>query len=360
MKSELQVKVNNQLGKINFNYEEIKENLAEMMNIYKETKVTVDTVAKSKKDIATLRKIKTALNDRRIAIKKEYMVPYANFEVKVKELTGLIDKPIVLIDKQVKEFEEQERLEKIEKIKDIYKEEIGELESYLTLEKIYNAKWENKSTTLKSIREEVNTVVSSTQMAVDTIKGMNSEVEDNALEQFKSDLSLANAITYINKHEKMKAEILAREEQKRKEEEERKRREEEERIRELERKRVAEEERIREDAKQKAIQEERQRIAKEEAQKRDLEEKRQVELEKIKEEDVEIVENAEEEPFIFSGKEPFTIDEEEPFNIEDDVKPFIEEEVLAVRINIKGTQGELNLLSDFLEKNYSNYSWECV
>lgn len=267
---ELQVKVNNELGKIQFNFEELKENLSNMMELYKDAKFSEDTTVAAKKEVATLRKIKKALDTRRIEIKKEYMQPYDDFEIKVKELKCLIDEPIELIDKQVKAFEKKKKEEKRESIEEMYKDLIGNMQEYLPLTKIYNNKWENASVSMKSIQEEMDQAISSTTMAVQTIQGMNSDVTDKALEQYKQDLSLANAISYINKHEQMKAEILAKEEQKRKAEEERKRKEEEERIREEERKRVAEEERIRKEAEQKAIEEERKRVAEEEKAKENL------------------------------------------------------------------------------------------
>lgn len=351
MKNELQVKVNNQLGKINFNYEEIRENLAEMMEIYKEAEVTADTVSVSKKDIATLRKIKKALNDRRIGIKKEYMAPYDDFETKVKELTALIDEPIVLIGEQVKEFEEKERLEKVEKIKSIYAKEIGELEKYIPLHRIYNASWENKSTSLKSIQDEMCELISSTQMSIDTIKGMSSEIESKVLEQFRDDLSLANAITSINKHEQLKAEILAREQVKRKEEEERNRRLEEERIRQQERQKVIDEENIRREARERAVEEERQRVAEEEARKKALEEEKQSELEKIREEDVEIIDSEKGAPFSFGEEEPFLF-EEEPFDT-DEGQPFTKKAII-----IEGTHEELEQIELLLIRNKVNYRLE--
>lgn len=241
---ELQVKVQNQLGSIEFNFEELKNNLTNMMSAYEGAEFTEETSNIAKKESATLKKIKKALSDRRIEIKKEYMKPYDDFEVKVKELTALIDKPIELIDTQVKAFDEKKKAEKKERIQGLYNELIGELEEYLPLSKIYDSKWENVSTTMKSIQEEIETVISSTEMAISTIKGMNSEITEKALEQFKGDLSLANAIAYINKHEQMKAEILAQEERRRKEKEERQRLEEIERIKAEERRKVAEEERL--------------------------------------------------------------------------------------------------------------------
>ena len=242
MKSELQVKVNQKLGVIDFNYEEMKKELSEKMEQYSDIVVTADTRTVAKKDVASLRKLRKELNDRRIKIKKEYDKPYDEFKGKVDELTGLIDEPIELIDKQLKEFEEKEKEEKKKEIEILYSELIGDNEEYLPLKKIYNTRWENVSFKIKEVKKEISESVAGIDLAVTTIKGMNSEVEDKALELFKGDLSLANAITYINKHEQMKAEILAKEQARRKEEEERKRLAEIERVKSEERKKIAEEE----------------------------------------------------------------------------------------------------------------------
>lgn len=239
---DLQVRVNQQLGVIEFNFEELKDNLSSMMELYENTVVTEETTKVVKKEVASLKKIKSALSDRRIEIKKEYSKPLNEFENKVKELSALIDKPIELMESQVKVFEEKKREKKREDIKSVYAGLIGELEEYLPLSRIYDSKWENVSVSMKSVQEEIEQAVSSTEMAINTIKGMNSEVVNKALTQYKLDLSLANAISYINKHEQIKAEILAKEEQRRKEEEERKRLEEIERVKAEERKKVAEEE----------------------------------------------------------------------------------------------------------------------
>jgi hypothetical protein len=98
---------------------------------------------------------------------------------------------------------------------------------------------------MKSIRTAIEQLVSSTALAVETINKMNSEAKEKALEQYKLDLSLTNAITYINKYEAQKAEILAKEEAKRKVEEERKHLADIERVKAEEKKRAAEENPIR-------------------------------------------------------------------------------------------------------------------
>lgn len=320
---ELQVNVKNELGKIEFNFEELKDRLTQMMDLYKDAYFTENSYKDAKNERAGLNNIKKALSDRRIQVKKEYMKPYDDFESKVKELTALIDKPIELIDSQVKAFEEKKKAEKREKIQALYGELIGELEEYLPLSKIFNSKWENISTSMKSVQEEMETVISSTGMAVSTIKGMNSEVTDKALEQFKADLSLANAISYINKHEQLKAEILAREEQKRKEEEERKRLEEIERVKAEERRRVAEEEKA-----------ERERLA---------------EIERVREEERLATEKRlmgvkEPEPAEVVNAELVADDLEAPFNIEE----FIEIDNTKAVFTVTGTYEELGQIEMYM------------
>lgn len=260
--NELAVKVSQQAGVIVFNFDELKENLETMMAAYEGATFSEDTVKEARGELATLRKIDKALSDRRIEIKKEFMKPYDDFESRVKELNGLIQGPIALIDKQVKVFEAKQKEEKKAKIAELYEDVIGGMGEYLPLEKIYNAKWENATTKLPAIKEEIEAAVASVLQSVDTISNMNSESVPKALELFKADLSLANAIAYVNNYENQKQAIIEREKARMAEEEERKRLAEIERIRQEERNKIAEEERIKAEERRK-IQEEQDRIQQE-------------------------------------------------------------------------------------------------
>ena len=86
-------------------------------------------------------------------IKKVYMDPYNKFESQVKEVIALIDKPIGLIDKQIKEVEENKKVQKRAEIEKLFGE-IG-FQSFVTLEKIWDSKWLNAT---------VSITVSSTKM----------------------------------------------------------------------------------------------------------------------------------------------------------------------------------------------------
>jgi hypothetical protein len=344
--NELQIKVKQSIGKIEFNFEESKAILTENLKEYKGIIITSDTVGKEKKEVAYLRSQIKVLEDARKKTKKECLKPYEEFEPKEKEMVSLIEDAVKWKNDQLEVFENKRIEEKKEKIQKLYEKVIGDLEKYLPLSKLYNTKWENSSTTMKSVQDEMETVISSTDMAINTIKGMNSEVVDKALEQFKQDLSLANAIAYITNHDRLKAEILAKEEQKRKDEEERKRLAENERVRAEERERIAEEERI----KKEAIEEERKRAAKEievveefiSPQNDEVDNAFIADGEPLAEEEPF---EAEEEPLEFTEEEPFA--EEKSFDITEEL-PFAIEGEITTRFIVVGTIEEMEQIEIYM------------
>ena len=251
--NELQVIVNQNVGKIEFNYEEIKAELQVRMDLYKDAVFTEDSKDIAKKEVAALRKMKLAIDQKRKEVKNQCLEPYKEFEEKAKDLMSLIDEPIGLIDSQVRAFEEKRKAERREKVWELYESIIGELVEYLPFERIYDSKWDNVSRSIKSIREDLESIINSTKMAVDTISSMNSDKTADALEHYKKTLDMAGAIQMINTYEQHKAEVLRQERERQAAEEERKRRMEEERIRQQERERIAEEDRIRREEREKAV-----------------------------------------------------------------------------------------------------------
>jgi hypothetical protein len=252
---ELQIKINQQQGVITTNFDEIKANLADQMKIYDELEVTEANKAERKKDIAVLRKYIKAVNEKRIAVKKECLKPYEEFEKKANELIDIINTPINTLDNQVKEFEEKQRLEKKAEIRNIYKELIGDLKENVPLSSIYDDKWENVSVGIKTVRTDMTGKIEAIQRDVAVIKGMVSDKTEDALEMYWNDLDLSKAIGFINRYEQQKKEIQARMEEQRKREQERELERERDRIRNEERARIRQEEQIKEEARLQAIKE---------------------------------------------------------------------------------------------------------
>ena len=109
---------------IDFNFEELKTQLAESLELYAGLVVTEDGIKAAKEDRARLNKLREALETKRKEVKRECMAPYTDFEAKVKELVGLIDQPIAAIDGQLKAYEEQRRAAKRADILAIYEETV--------------------------------------------------------------------------------------------------------------------------------------------------------------------------------------------------------------------------------------------
>jgi hypothetical protein len=261
-----------QEGTVSCNFEEVKGYIRERLKEYDGAVFTEESKGYAKKELAKLRAEKKELNDNLRDAKKKYMAPWDAFEPKAKELINLFDEPITLIDGQVKAFEEDRIAQKKALIEAIYTELVGDLADIIPLERIYNPKWENATMKEKAIREEVLAQATAARIALDTIHGMHSDAETKALDVFKQTLSLPEAISYINAYEAQKAEILRKEQERKREEElERIRREEREKL-EAERK-VLEEREAQRRAAEEAL----------EAQRRQLEEEKQIAVEQARE-----------------------------------------------------------------------------
>ena len=222
---EIRVNVEQKNGVIGFNFEEIKEKLNSELEIYKNMIFTEESKTEAKKTIASLRKLKKSVNDKKLEVKKSFMIPYTNFEAQVKELDHLIDEPINFINNQVEEFERKRVEEKKALISEIYAEIMAEHEEasgYLPLQRIYDSKWENATTTKKAITETITERVDHVEKDLGIIRSMGSEFEDKGIEKYKTTLELSDAIEVMNQYQKQKEEILRRQEEeaKRKAEEE--------------------------------------------------------------------------------------------------------------------------------------------
>lgn len=143
------------LKPISFNYEELKTELESKLTYYNNLVVTEDTIGKGKEERANLNKLKTAIDDKRKEIEKEFNKPLEALKSQCKELVGMIDSASKSIDKQVKAFEDAEKDKKQAEIEELFENHIGDLNGLVTLDKIFDAKWLNKGSKLKEIDKEI-------------------------------------------------------------------------------------------------------------------------------------------------------------------------------------------------------------
>lgn len=211
---------------IQWNNEELKAEISEKMQDYKNLVFTEETIKEAKKDRANLNKLKNAFEDERKRIKRQCMAPYERFEAQVKEVIALIDEPIRLIDAQIKEVEEQKKAQKRGEIEELFGN-IG-FQLFVTLDKIWDDKWLNATVPLGRIEEQMKSRMYQIGEDVAVIQNL-SEFSFEAMDVYKKTLDLNKAIQEGQRlSEIQKRKAAYEEEQRRKAEEERQRRIEEE------------------------------------------------------------------------------------------------------------------------------------
>lgn len=176
--------------KISFNYEELKSGLLEKASKYEAMVYGEDEIKTAKADKAALNKLKKALNDERIRQERAYMQPFDEFKAQVKEIIEIIDKPIAVIDSQIKDYEEQKKEEKLEKIKEFW--ETTDHPEWLMCNSIFDQKWLNASVSMKKVKEEICDRLTTIQIELATIEKL-PEFSFEALEVYKQTLDMNKA-----------------------------------------------------------------------------------------------------------------------------------------------------------------------
>lgn len=209
---------------IEFNFDELKTELSTRLEKYNNLTYTEETVKNAKEDRAGLNKFKEAIETRRKEIKALCMKPYNDFEAKVKELTSLIDKPILAIDTQIKNFDNQRMEAKRVDITDFYNSAIGDLVEILPLDKIFNTKWLNSTYKMTNIEKEIVETIGKVKGNLNIIDDLKLDpdlalqVKDKYLTTLDFGLAMAektrleNLKTAINKRETIQDEQIHQEE----------------------------------------------------------------------------------------------------------------------------------------------------
>lgn len=368
--NEINVMVEQKTGLITANFEEVKNQLYVQMDAYRGLVYTDETVKSAKEDVATLRKVRKAIEDKRKEVKKAQMIPYEEFEAKAKELIQIIDDVINPISEQVETFEIKRKEERLAGIKTYFVEKASGFEKYISFDDIFTNSMLNASTTAKSIKETFDIAIENVKKDIETIKSMKSEIEEKVLSKYSETKTLSFCINMITEHEKTKAEILAKQEQEHKLAEEKRLAEEKMRA-EIEAKMRAEaEERKIQEAIEKAKEEERRKVeqemaiqkAKEDEERRIKEEaerverEKQAELERIENERIEKERLEKEIAEKLETERLAKIAEEERIAEE---KRIMEEKKKNAKYCVKITglkKDELQALAEYLKAN--NYHFE--
>lgn len=204
------------LKRIEWNRAELEAAVKAKVAQYEGVTYTDDTIQAAKADRAELNKLKTAIEDRRKIVKKVINEPYTVFEKELKGILALIDKPVGIIDTQIKDYENQKKEEKKEKIREAYSAAIGELEKVIEFERLFDTRYLNATFSLQKAIADIQGKIEKVKTDLRTIDEMCSDYKTNAQDIYLKTLDLSKAMAEEKRlrdlKEKMEADKRAREE----------------------------------------------------------------------------------------------------------------------------------------------------
>ena len=143
---------------IKWNKEELKAQISEFREGYADAIIQTDEDYKAaKKDRAEINAVLKKISDQRIQVKKAVMKPYEVFEKELKDAQSDLEDIQKKIASTIKEYEDEQSEKKLNWIKDVFARAIeGKDMDFLTLERIFDKKWMNKSTKEEDIEKAIN------------------------------------------------------------------------------------------------------------------------------------------------------------------------------------------------------------
>lgn len=240
---------------IKWNKEELEAAVRQKIASYENVVYTEDNLKQAKADRAELNKLTKAIEERRKMVKKIINEPYDIFESELKEILALIQKPVKIIDKQVKAFEDQQKEEKKKSIQAVYDEVIGDLAEVLPFDRVFDSRYLNQTYKLITAQADVKAKIEKVRTDLETIDSLESKYKLNAKDVYIKTLDLSKALAENKRLSDLEEKLEAEKRRKAQEEAERKRLAEERQKEAEERARLAEAQRKVQEAQKQAEQE---------------------------------------------------------------------------------------------------------
>ena len=180
-----------------WNADEIAKEVEAKVGYYKNLVYTEDQVAEAKKDRAALNKFVTALKAKDREIRDLCLKPYDEFHNKMLKIIALVEEPAKLIDDQVKEYEEAQKGQKKKAIQELFK--MKGFQPWVTLERIWNQKWLNKTYSMKQIDADLTTIQHKIGEDILLINGQREGMQA-ALSEYKRSMDVSASIAAAQRY----------------------------------------------------------------------------------------------------------------------------------------------------------------
>lgn len=143
------------LGSLVTNAKDINAYVEEKLKEYSVDNYTGDA-KQAAKDKAEINNAIKTLNDRRIALEKEWNMPFSEFKNIIVETCDMMKTASGKLDVIVKAKEEEEKAQKRAQIEELWN---GKKFNLVTLGRVFDSKWLNKTTKLSTVDAETDTII---------------------------------------------------------------------------------------------------------------------------------------------------------------------------------------------------------
>ena len=206
------------LGSLTTNAKQIRDMVKAALPMYDISNYNDENIDQAKKDKAALNKAAKALNAKRLEIEKEFMKPFGEFKDVVTETVKLIGECSAKIDTVVKQNEQQYKDRKKATIKTYFD---GLNVNLVDFNKVFKSEWLNKSASMKSVCNEIDSIFSKVENELSTLKGVGEDF-DVLRTYYMDTLNIASTIQYANRLKEQRERAKAAEEARIKAEQEKK------------------------------------------------------------------------------------------------------------------------------------------
>lgn len=196
------------LGSLTTNARQIRDMVKSALPMYDISNYNDNNIDQAKKDKASLNKAAKALNAKRLEIEKEFMKPFGEFKEVVSDTVKLIGECSAKIDIVVKQNEQQYKDKKKATIKTYFD---GLNVNLVDFNKIFKAEWLNKSASMKSVCNEIDTIFAKVENELSTLKGFGEDF-DVLRTYYMDTLNINNTIQYANRLKEQRERAKAAEE----------------------------------------------------------------------------------------------------------------------------------------------------
>lgn len=196
------------------NKEALKVELSSHLDYYRNLAVTEETMKDAKSDRATLNKLRTAIDNQRKSVKKQFTDLYAPFEADCNELIAMIDEPIGAIDSQMEVLNDKRKAEKYAELEKHFT--LLQPPAFVKIESVLDPKWGNATAKLDKLKADLAERVQKIVDDNDAIRELyaDSPMLTAIIERFEQTLDKGAALAYaaeIERKEKAEQERKAQE-----------------------------------------------------------------------------------------------------------------------------------------------------